>query len=161
MDTLLLLGAAAGALASIWGVVTIMAKIEAGVRKWLKERKARREAPMKELLSEMREQRKTMDAMVQRMERMEAANNRLDAGMKRMSEDMGELRKKVDRLDDGVATLQGDRLNQAYDFYVDKRNPCPMAVKASLTEMHAQYTGRGYNHLHQSYIERLEECPTE
>lgn len=154
METLLALGAAAGAIASIWGVLAILAKIRTWARVKLNARRERKEAPMKELLSEMREQRKALDNMAERMERMERANQRLDAGME-------EIRKKVDRLDDGVATLQGDRLNQAYDFYVDKHNPCPLAVKASLTEMHAQYTGRGYNHLHNSYIERLEECPTE
>ena len=154
METLLTLGAAAGAIASVWGVVKIVDTIAAKLRSWLKARREKKEAPMRELLAEMREQRKTLDKLVERMETMERADTRRD-------EKMSDIAKKVDRLEEGVATLQSDRLNQAYDFYVDKHHPCPLFVKGSLTRMHDQYTAGGHNHLHESYMERLEACPTE
>ena len=70
------------------------------------------------------------------------------------------IEKNVETLDKSIATLQCDRLNQAYVYYVDRGNPCPMDVKMSLTSMCKQYRARGHNHLSQSYIERLEQCPT-
>lgn len=154
MELLLSLGAAAGAIASIWGVFRLIDSANSRGKKWMKARRERREAPMKELLAEMRGQRKTLDELVKRMEKMEKADARRD-------ERMEGIVKKVDRLEEGVATLQSDRLNQAYDFYVDKHHPCPLFVKSSLTQMHDQYTAGGHNHLHESYMERLEECPTE
>lgn len=153
-ETILALGALCGAFASIFGVMKIAYALRTRFRDWRKRRKEKREAPMRELIAEMKEQRRMLDEMNRRIERMEETD-------RRVKDSVEVIEKKVSRLGESVATIQADRLNQAYDFYVDKRHPCPMSIKSSLTRMHEQYTEGGHNHLHASYIERLEACPTE
>lgn len=147
------LGAIAGALLSIIGVI----KAVGGAKKWiaakLKERRERKAAPVRALIEQMREQGKTLESIKKRLDGMDA----VDRGVSRQ---LANIEEKVNRLEEGVATLQGDRLNQAFEYYVEGGNPCPMATKISLTAMCEQYKAGGHNHLHESYLERLEQCPT-
>ena len=101
----------------------------------------------------MNRQSDTLLRITRRLDELESSINRTDKATERIEKDL-----KV--LDDSIATLQRERLNQAFVHYVDEGNPCPMDVKMSLTAMCQQYRARGHNHLHESYIERLEECPT-
>lgn len=160
MDKLLALGAAAGALASIWGALKIFAGIQSWAKKKIEAHRERKNAPMKLLLEQMNEMRGTLKDINRRIESIEDADRRAEERDKEIEKAVSDIGKKVQRLDEGVATLQSDRLNQAYEFYVEEGNPCPMSVKVSLTAMCEQYTQGGHNHLHESYIERLEECPT-
>lgn len=153
-ETILAVGAVCGAFLSIWGVVKIVDALSSRFTAWRTKRREKREAPMRELIAEMKEQRRMLDEMNRKIERMEETD-------KRVKDSVEGIEKNVGRLSESVATLQADRLNQAYDYYVDKRHPCPMSIKSSLTQMHEQYTEGGHNHLHASYIERLEACPTE
>ena len=147
------LGAVAGALLSIIGVV----KAIGGARKWiaakLKERRERKAAPVRALMSQIQEQGTTLESIANRLDKMDET----DRGV---SQRLAKIEAKIGRMEEGVATLQGDRLNQAFEYYVEDGNPCPMATKQSLAAMHRQYTSGGHNHLHDSYMERLEQCPT-
>ena len=107
---------------------------------------------MRELIRRLDEQWKMLENITRRTDAMEKAFETLNKATER-------IEKNVETLDKSIATLQCDRLNQAYVYYVDRGNPCPMDVKMSLTSMCKQYRARGHNHLSQSYIERLEQCP--
>lgn len=160
MERLLALGAAAGAIASIWGVIKIAVTIREWAKKKIEARRERRNAPMKLLLKQMNDMQGTLKGINERIERIEEADRRAEERDKIIERAVATIEKKVQRLDEGVATLQSDRLNQAFEYYVEDGNPCPMSVKMSLTAMCEQYQDGGHNHLHKSYLERLEECPT-
>lgn len=147
------LGGAAGALTAIWGAAKLVVIIPEAIKKRLNARRERREAPMRELIRQLDEQGKMLESITRRTDAMEKAFEKMDKATER-------IEKNVESLDESIATLQCDRLNQAFIYYVDRGNPCPMDVKMSLTNMCKQYRARGHNHLNQSYIERLEECPT-
>ena len=61
-------------------------------------------------------------------------------------------------LGDDVGTLQHERLQQGYHYYM-KRGWCESAQKESLTAMFDAYTARGRNHLYASYRQDLEDLP--
>ena len=147
------LGAVAAALLSIIGVF----KAAGGAKKWaadkLKERKERKEAAVRALMEQMKVQVETLGGIANRLDRMDETD-------RSVSKQLAKIEAKVNRMEEGVATLQGDRLNQAFEYYVEDGNPCPMATKQSLAAMHKQYTSGGHNHLHDSYMQRLEQCPT-
>ena len=150
---LVALGGAAGALTAIWGAMKLMVIVPEAVKKRIAAHREKKNAPMKALMDQMNEQSSALHDITDRLGAMERASDRTDKATERIEKDI-----KV--LDDSIATLQRERLNQAFVHYVDEGNPCPMDVKMSLTAMCQQYRARGHNHLHESYIERLEECPT-
>ena len=77
-------------------------------------------------------------------------------------EELKALRSDAEDTKAAVATLQCDRLNQAFVNYVDRQKPCPMSVKASLSEMYTQYTRDGkHNHVAKDYLDRLIDLPVE
>lgn len=150
---LVALGGAAGALTAIWGAMKLMVIVPEAVKKRIAAHREKKNAPMKALMEQMDRQSDTLLRITRRLDELESSINRTDKATERIEKDL-----KV--LDDSIATLQRERLNQAFVHYVDEGNPCPMDVKMSLTAMCQQYRARGHNHLHESYIERLEECPT-
>ena len=147
------LGAVAAAILSIVGLF----KAVGGAKQWiagkLKARKERKEAAVRALIAQMKEQGETLGNISDRLDKMDETD-------RSVSRQLAKIEEKVNRMEEGVATLQGDRLNQAFEYYVEDGNPCPMATKQSLAAMHKQYTSGGHNHLHDSYMERLERCPT-
>lgn len=147
------LGAVAAAILSIVGVF----KAVGGARNWisgkLKERRERKAAPVRALMAQIQDQGTTLEKISSRLDTMDETD-------RSVSKQLAQIEAKVNRMEEGVATLQGDRLNQAFEYYVEDGNPCPMATKQSLAAMHKQYTSGGHNHLHDSYMERLERCPT-
>lgn len=72
--------------------------------------------------------------------------------------ELKDIRKDVSALGDDVGTLQHDRLQQGYRYYM-KRGWCESAQKESLTAMFDAYTARGRNHLYASYRQDLEDLP--
>lgn len=150
---LVALGGVAGALTAIWGAMKLMVIVPEAIRKRIAAHREKKNAPMKALMEQMNRQSDTLLRITRRLDELESSINRTDKATERIEKDL-----KV--LDDSIATLQRERLNQAFVHYVDEGNPCPMDVKMSLTAMCQQYRARGHNHLHESYIERLEECPT-
>ena len=151
--SLVALGGMAGALTAIWGAAKLIVIVPEAIKKRLNARRERKEATMRELIRRLDEQWKMLENITRRTDAMEKAFETLNKATER-------IEKNVETLDKSIATLQCDRLNQAYVYYVDRGNPCPMDVKMSLTSMCKQYRARGHNHLSESYIERLEQCPT-
>lgn len=150
---LVALGGTAGALTAIWGAAKLIIIIPEAIRKRLHARRERKEAPMRELILRLDAHGKMLESITSRVDAMDKAFEKMDKATERIEEN-------VKGLDESIATLQCDRLNQAFIYYVDRGNPCPMDVKMSLTNMCKQYRERGHNHLDKSYIERLEQCPT-
>ena len=123
MEALKALGAGAGAVLSIWGVVALIQKLPA----WLNKRREKKMEPLNQILEELKA-----------------------------------LRTDAEDTKAAVATLQCDRLNQAFVNYVDRQKPCPMSVKASLSEMYTQYkTDKKRNHVADDYIERIMDLSVE
>ena len=65
---------------------------------------------------------------------------------------------KVVVVQDDVADMQCDRLNQAYDYYVHK-GFCPKDAKDRLSDMCDKYCKRGRNHIAPHYREILLNLP--
>lgn len=150
---ILWLGGIAGAVASIWGVCKIVGTIAGYIRRITQDRREHRDAPLREIMAQMQKTRQSVESLRDKMDSFEAQMHEIRQGQ-------DEVARNIVTLDDGVATLQGDRLNQAFTFYVEQQHPCPMHVKESLSEMCRQYQNRGRNHLKEHYLEQLEKCPT-
>lgn len=152
-EALAALGGTAAALTAIWGAMKLIVIVPEAVKKRLQARREKKNAPMNALIARMDEQSRVLEGIARRLDAMERASEKTNSTIDR-------IEKNVEALDESIATLQRERLNQAFAYYVEEGNPCPMDVKMSLTAMSRQYRARGHNHLNESYIERLEQCPT-
>ena len=72
--------------------------------------------------------------------------------------ELKDIRDDVAALGNDVGTLQHDRLQQGYRYYM-KRGWCESAQKESLTAMFDAYTSRGRNHLYAAYRQDLMDLP--
>lgn len=66
--------------------------------------------------------------------------------------------RKLDALTEDVAYLQGERLNSAYDFYI-QRGWCSGAKKRELERWYTAYKSAGHNHLADNYINSILALP--
>lgn len=69
-----------------------------------------------------------------------------------------EVLKRLGVLNEDVAELQGDRLSQAHDYYIN-RGWCTSAKKAQLCEMYRSYMAKGRNHLSHYYEQEILALP--
>ena len=71
---------------------------------------------------------------------------------------LADIKGQIRGLSDNVATLQHDRLQQAYIRYM-KRGWCESDTKESLVAMFDDYTASGRNHLYRTYKEDIMNLP--
>lgn len=71
---------------------------------------------------------------------------------------LADIKLEIKGLGDNVATLQHDRLQQAYINYM-KRGWCESDTKESLISMFDSYSSSGRNHLYKTYKEDIMELP--
>lgn len=64
----------------------------------------------------------------------------------------------IKQLTDDVAYLQGDRLNQAHEHYINK-GWCTGSKKRELERWYKAYKKAGHNHLADSYIDDIMNLP--
>lgn len=65
---------------------------------------------------------------------------------------------ELKNLGNDVGSLQHDRLQQAYAYYM-KRGWCESSIKESLISMFDSYSSRGRNHLYKSYKQDFIDLP--
>lgn len=78
-------------------------------------------------------------------------------------EELAEIRAEIKTVSEQQGTLQSEKINWAYDYFVIKRKPLPIYQKNALEKMYKQYTGDGYAEAHQNgvphdFLEKLSEC---
>ena len=114
--SLVALGGMAGALTAIWGAAKLIVIVPEAIKKRLNARRERKEATMRELIRRLDEQWKMLENITRRTDAMEKAFETLNKATER-------IEKNVETLDKSIATLQCDRLNQAYVILCGSRQP--------------------------------------
>lgn len=151
----------AGVLALATGIATIVGGVKA--IDYLSEK-------MKGWRKRKTEQRDAWKNVVSMIEKMQEAQAEKDARQEKMLADiqkeisehshtLKQIVDKNDELSEQIGTVQSDRLNWAYDYFIVKRKPLPLYQRMSLERMYQQYTkGAKQNGVPHDFEKKISAC---
>lgn len=151
----------AGLLALATGTATIVGGIKAidyiseKVKGWRKRKVEQRDA-WKNVVMMIEQMQKAQGEKDDRQERMLSEIKR-EVG--EHSDMLKQIVEKNDELSEQIGTVQSDRLNWAYDYFIVKRKPLPLYQRNSLERMYTQYTkGAKQNGVPSDFKQKISAC---